>query len=55
MNLKQLAKEICAREGGSENLSIAQVKEVLRCLGDILTEDLTKSEVFALLSKLTKG
>lgn len=38
MNLNQLAKEITLREGGKVNLSIAQVKEVLRCLIDIAEE-----------------
>jgi hypothetical protein len=35
MNLNQLAKEITKIEGGRVNLSIAQVKEVMRCLGDV--------------------
>jgi hypothetical protein len=35
MNLNQLAKEITKIEGGRVNLSIAQVKEVLRCFGDV--------------------
>lgn len=38
MNLNQLAREICKREGGKVNLPIAQVKEVLRCLIDIAEE-----------------
>jgi len=33
-NCNELAKLICESEGGKVNLSIAQVKEVLRILGD---------------------
>lgn len=32
MNLNELAKEIAKLEGGKKNLSIAQIKEVVRCL-----------------------
>lgn len=39
MNLNKLAKEITLREGGKKSLTIAQVKEVLRHLGDIFYED----------------
>lgn len=35
MNLNQLAKEVTKLEGGKINLSVAQVKEVLRCFGDV--------------------
>jgi hypothetical protein len=35
MNLNQLAKAICKIEGGKINLTIAQVKEVINCLGII--------------------
>jgi hypothetical protein len=38
MNLNDLAVEVAKREGGKEALSIAQIKEVLRILGDILRE-----------------
>lgn len=31
MNLNRLAKAICALEGGKSELTIAQVKEVLKC------------------------
>jgi len=36
MNLNQLAKEICKREGKKKQTDIAQVKEILRVLIDIL-------------------
>lgn len=36
MNLNKLAKEISLMEGGEQNLSIAQIKEVLKCLSTIL-------------------
>lgn len=35
MNLNELAKEISLLEGGKQNLSIAQIKEVIRCLSVI--------------------
>lgn len=37
MNLNQLAKRVAEREGGKVNLSIAQIKEVIRCTLDCLT------------------
>lgn len=39
MNLNKLAKEITLREGGKKSLTVAQVKEVLRHLGDMIHED----------------
>tara|TARA_R110000868_G_C10808691_1_gene757682 strand:- start:354 stop:527 length:174 start_codon:yes stop_codon:yes gene_type:complete len=36
MNLNQLAAEISRKEGGKQPQSIAQIKETLRCLGDVL-------------------
>lgn len=30
MNVRELAKKVAAREGGKQNLSIAQIAEVLR-------------------------
>lgn len=35
MKVSQMALEIAKIEGGKVPLSIAQIKEVLRCLGDI--------------------
>jgi hypothetical protein len=32
VNLNELAKEISKLEGGRQNLSIAQIKEVVKCL-----------------------
>jgi hypothetical protein len=53
MNLNQLAKQICALEGGKQNLSIAQVKEVLKCLGLILEESSVESALL-IVAKLAK-
>lgn len=39
MNLNQLAKTVSEREGGVENLTIAQIKEVIRHTLDILAEE----------------
>jgi F420-0:gamma-glutamyl ligase-like protein len=36
VNLNELAKEICKKEGGKKSVSIAQVKETMRCLGKVL-------------------
>lgn len=44
MNLNLLAKEICKREGKKQELSIAQVKEVLRVLMDIFAEEYMRTE-----------
>lgn len=38
MNLNELAREVTLREGLKKSISIAQVKEVIRCLGDVLCE-----------------
>lgn len=40
MNLNQLAKRVAEREGGKQNLSIAQIKEVIR----IALEEVTENE-----------
>lgn len=40
MNLNELAKEVSKREGGKQNLSIAQIKEVIRHIKDIIREEL---------------
>lgn len=39
MNLNELAKEIAKREAGKKEISIAQIKEVVRHLGDISLEE----------------
>lgn len=36
MNLNELAKEISKLEGGKKELSIAQIKEVIKCLSIVL-------------------
>ncbi len=38
MNLNDLAKEIAALEGKEVSVSIAQIKEVLLCLGKVLAK-----------------
>ncbi|MFQ5335276.1 MAG: hypothetical protein ACE5DN_04310 [Flavobacteriales bacterium] len=53
MNLNQLAKEICLIEGKKKEVNIAQVKEVLRCLGDILFE-LDSLETIKTIEKIIK-
>lgn len=39
--MRDLAKEIAKRESGKEEVSIAQISEILRHLTDILFEDKT--------------
>ena len=53
MNLNDLAKEITLQEGGKVNLSIAQVKEVMKIL---LTElaNMTTGEVEDVLRRYRK-
>jgi len=40
MNLNKLAVEICKQEGKKKQTDIAQVKEILRVLIDILSDDI---------------
>jgi hypothetical protein len=35
LNLNELAREICEAEGGAEELSIAQVKEIIKIINEI--------------------
>lgn len=42
MTFKQLAREICKREGKRQQVNIAQVSEILRCLEDIVDEQTAK-------------
>jgi hypothetical protein len=55
MNLNDLAKEVALLEGGKQNLSIAQIKEVIKCVGMVLAEldSLTASVLVAKL--IAKG
>jgi len=48
MNLNKLAIEICKREGGKVETNIAQVKEVMRVLVEILRENLGAKETIYL-------
>lgn len=46
MNLNQLAREICKREGKKKQVDIAQVKEVLRVMHEILVEEADVRDAF---------
>lgn len=48
INLNKLALQITEEEGGKQNLSIAQVKEVLRISLDLLAQE-APSDVLKLL------
>lgn len=50
----KMAVEICKREGKKVELNIAQVKEVLRILGEIILEKRINA-VFAAASKVARG
>jgi hypothetical protein len=39
MNMALISQEIAKREGGKKQVSIAQIKEILRCLGDMIAEN----------------
>lgn len=52
MNLNQLAKRISDLEGGKQNLSIAQIKEVVRCMSFIMRYELDIVDVIELIDKL---
>ncbi len=45
MNLNQLAVEICKHEGKKKQVDIAQVKEVLKVLIEILSEEIMSEEL----------
>jgi len=46
MDMNELAKEVCLMEGGAQSLTIAQVKEVLKCVAIIMV---SRPEVIASL------
>lgn len=52
MNLNELAKKVTEKESGNVRLSIAQVKEVLRCFGDVAYEQDDDLAFLELCSKL---
>lgn len=55
MDLNQAAKRVTAKEGGKENLPIAQVKEVIGSYHEVLAE-MTPAEFSAHMSvMLTNG
>lgn len=45
MNISQLAREICRREGKTQQVNIAQVREILGVISDICAEDLVAIDV----------
>jgi hypothetical protein len=48
VNLNELAKSVSAREGGKQELNIAQIKEVIKCISIELFKD---PDMFHLLYK----
>lgn len=54
MNLNELAQEVTAREGLKKNVNIAQVKEIVRIIGDIFAE-MTFCQFAKLALKIRKG
>ena len=53
MNLNQLAVRLSELEGKKQQVDIAQIKEVLKCLGVVLS-GLSASESFETVSKLVE-
>ncbi len=51
MNLNELAKEVAMLEGKEQELSIAQIKEVMHCLGYVLS-DMPIEMALVLVSKM---
>ena len=49
INLNKLAKEVSEIEGGAVNLSIAQIKEVIKVYNDILEEQYDPSDILKML------
>ena len=51
INENKLAKRVAAEEGGAVELSIAQIKEVLRLTFEVLGREYSGSEILALIEK----
>lgn len=51
INLNKVAKEVSVYEGGKQNLSIAQIKEVMKYYNTILARDYMPSEVLAMIER----
>ena len=54
MNLSQLAVQICKKEGGKVNLSIGQVREVIKCFFEVTIEDMSDFQAMKFYSKYRK-
>lgn len=52
VNLNELAQRISQKEGKKVSLTIAQIKEVLRCFGDVLLEREDDLEFLEICSKI---
>jgi hypothetical protein len=52
VNLNELAQRIAQKEGKKVELTIAQIKEVLRCFGDVLLERQDDLEFLEICSKI---
>lgn len=55
MNLNDLAEEISALEGGKKNLTIAQIKEVIACLGKVAYESLDAEDSANLWARIVRA
>lgn len=51
INENELAKEISCNEGQKQEISIGQIKEILRITLELLSRNYLPSEVLALLEK----
>lgn len=55
MKFNDLAIEVAKREAGKKQINIAQIKEVLRIVGDILYTETNASHSKSTLQQLLKG
>lgn len=53
-NLNELALRVAEYEGGKKNLSIAQIKEVIACIGAVFAWDMSSEEVLQTVSRMIK-
>ena len=54
ININKVAQEVSKLEGGYTNLSIAQIKEVIRCTMTILHNNFKGSEILEMVERYWK-
>ncbi len=51
MNINEFAKEVTKEEGGKKQVSIAQVKEILRIIKDLI-KDYADVDIYKIIRKV---